>query len=384
LLNNKPTNTSTNNISWFRSTIWKNPKVMMEEQVGLVVNPPQSVTCTACHVRIETAEKINSHYCSDWHRVNLKRKLAGLVPISYAEFETRLELMKEENEKNATGSTGVYCQACKKNFSSVKAYKQHEKSQRHLTQNVGELDKKMENYGEKTKVFPPSHSYGENAFIAPGTCLFDGIEFDNLTSCLQHMSVVHSFRIPFWDNLEDLEGLLSYLGSKVGEYSCCVFCDKKFSTLKSVRDHMTSKNHCRMKDNDEAWFDEFGEFYNFEENGTGNPLVRALDGISSAEGEDPSTEAFELCLPRYRVGHRAFAIYYRQRARVSRPYTAALLNGQLRTELEDHLKYQKKLSENVFTNYSNRMKSDLALGMKNNYIKKLQQRKHISALNSGY
>ncbi|EME32719.1 Zinc finger protein 622 [Galdieria sulphuraria] len=349
------------------------------------VDPPQTITCTACHVRVESAETIKSHYSSDWHRVNLKRKLAGLGPISFVEFETRLESVKVEDENNRKESNVIYCQACKKHFSSTKAFKQHEKSQRHLSQNVEEQPiKRSESHSESTKVV--SSVFKEEAmFIAPGTCMFDGKAFEDVTTCLRHMAVVHSFRIPFWDNLEDLEGLLTYLGSKVGEYTSCVFCDKKFSTLQSVRDHMASKNHCRMKDNDEAWLDEFSEFYNFEDECLGNPLVSVVDGVSENESEDPSSEAYELCLARYRVGHRAFAIYYRQRPRRVRPYRATLLNGQLRNELQDYHKYIRKLSENDSINYFNEQKkSYLAMGLKNNYIKKLQQRKHISALNSGY
>lgn len=297
------------------------------------------------------------------------------------EFEDRLEAMREENENNRKESGGTYCQTCKKHFSSVKAYSQHEKSQRHLVQREGG---KAHGPLESTKPFPLVSNNG-NMFIAPGTCLLDGLAFEDVTTCLRHMAVLHNFRIPFWDSLEDLEGLLTYLGRKVGEYTCCIFCDKKFPTLQSLRDHMSSKNHCRMKDNDEAWLDEFSEFYSFKNEVTGNPLVPIFGDFSENEDKDPQTEAYELCLPRYRVGHRAFALYYRQRPRRERPYAAALLNGQLRNELEDSNKYLRKLSENVSNSYaSQRKKFELSMGLKNNYIKKLQQRKHISALNSGY
>lgn len=310
--------------------------------------------------------------------------MAGLGPISYVEFEKRLETMKEESEKKGKNSSSIYCQVCKKGFSSSKALRQHEKSRRHLLQTEGERTNNIESYSEIAK---PSRlqSEAEDMFITPGTCLFDGKVFDDVATCLRHMAVVHGFRIPFWDSLDDLEGLLMYLGSKVGEYSSCVFCDKQFSTLQSLRDHMSSKNHCRMKDKDEAWLDEFGEFYNFADEGKENPLVPALDGLSGNENDHPLSEAFELCLPRHKVGHRAFALYYRQRPRREKLYSAAVLNGQLRTELHDYHKFIRKLSEDASGAYLNKMKrSSLAIGLQNNYIKKLQQRKHISALNSGY
>jgi len=47
-------------------------------------------TCLACHVAFENAENQRIHYKSDWHRYNLKRKVADLEPLSAKEFHSRV------------------------------------------------------------------------------------------------------------------------------------------------------------------------------------------------------------------------------------------------------------------------------------------------------
>jgi hypothetical protein len=49
-----------------------------------VVNQPRSqlFTCLACQVVFPTAESQRVHYVTDWHRYNLKRKVAELPPVT--------------------------------------------------------------------------------------------------------------------------------------------------------------------------------------------------------------------------------------------------------------------------------------------------------------
>lgn len=48
-------------------------------------------TCLACQIAFETADEQRSHYRSDWHRYNLKRKVAGVAPVSESEFLERVD-----------------------------------------------------------------------------------------------------------------------------------------------------------------------------------------------------------------------------------------------------------------------------------------------------
>jgi pre-60S factor REI1 len=55
------------------------------------------------------------------------------------------------------------------------------------------------------------------------------------------MSEAHSFFVPDLDYVTDLEGLLTYLGAKVGQGRMCLWCnDKKtaFRSVDAVQKHM--------------------------------------------------------------------------------------------------------------------------------------------------
>jgi len=52
------------------------------------------------------------------------------------------------------------------------------------------------------------------------------------------MSAEHSFFIPDAEYCSDIDGLLDYLGSKVGEGMMCLWCDdrsRQFYTLQAVQ-----------------------------------------------------------------------------------------------------------------------------------------------------
>lgn len=79
------------------------------------------------------------------------------------------------------------------------------------------------------------------------------------------------FFFPFVDSLKDIEGLLNYLGQKLSIGNTCIYCDKSFYSLSSVRDHMVylhifladlkrCKSHCMMQWVDKEEYDDFYEF----------------------------------------------------------------------------------------------------------------------------
>lgn len=45
--------------------------------------------CSTSNMTFESEEALREHYKSDWHRYNLKRKVAGLAPVTQEWFETR-------------------------------------------------------------------------------------------------------------------------------------------------------------------------------------------------------------------------------------------------------------------------------------------------------
>lgn len=51
--------------------------------------PQQLFTCITCHVGFREAEDQRAHYRTEWHRYNLKRKVADMRPVSQGDFEAR-------------------------------------------------------------------------------------------------------------------------------------------------------------------------------------------------------------------------------------------------------------------------------------------------------
>ena len=92
------------------------------------------LTCITCSVAFKEASAQRDHYKTDWHRYNLKRKVAEFPPVSENDFKSRMNKHEEQRKalsgetKSATG----YCVACSKSFATEKAYENHLKSKKHL------------------------------------------------------------------------------------------------------------------------------------------------------------------------------------------------------------------------------------------------------------
>jgi len=58
----------------------------------------------------------------------------------------------------------------------------------------------------------------------------------------EHMAKVHSFYIPDMEHVCDLEGLVKFLGIKIGVYHVCLWCSSKcYRDLQAVSKHMRDK-----------------------------------------------------------------------------------------------------------------------------------------------
>ena len=58
-----------------------------------------SFTCLACHIAFATPDHQRDHYRTDWHKYNLKRKVAELPPISVELFNQKI-LSKSASKKH--------------------------------------------------------------------------------------------------------------------------------------------------------------------------------------------------------------------------------------------------------------------------------------------
>mmetsp|Transcript_11124 Transcript_11124/g.46452 ORF Transcript_11124/g.46452 Transcript_11124/m.46452 type:complete len:307 (+) Transcript_11124:577-1497(+) len=134
----------------------------------------------------------------------------------------------------------------------------------------------------------------EQAEMIPLTnCLFCNHISDDVEANAKHMAKLHGCFIPYVESLLSIESLLTYLGEKVGVGYACVFCSRSFSAVFSVQKHMIDKNHSRMIDSEQEWYDEYGEFYAWEDE----------DGMADGEEwEEVVGEEREMILSKHEAG----------------------------------------------------------------------------------
>ncbi|XP_043539538.1 zinc finger protein 622 [Chiloscyllium plagiosum] len=89
-----------------------------------------SYTCITCHVAFGDAEIQRSHYKTDWHRYNLKRKVAEMPPVTAENFQERVLALRSAVEEKKKG-TATDCTSCGKRFATFNAYENHLKSKKH-------------------------------------------------------------------------------------------------------------------------------------------------------------------------------------------------------------------------------------------------------------
>ncbi|KAJ1499718.1 hypothetical protein HMI56_004239 [Coelomomyces lativittatus] len=310
----------------------------------------ESFTCLACQVGFVTPEHQRNHYQTEWHRYNLKRKVAQLPPISSDLFAQRMLWIQNEEENKSKDIDYCYtCTYCQKTFTNEHTHSNHLQSKKHR-----EAVKRGEHTLPSNEVL--STSDANNSHTVPLSKLTDllkrkrkPVERKNvntlpetestaspslawdLTQCyfckdkgatlednLEHMTSQHSFFIPEIDSLIDLPGLLTYLGEKVSIGHACLWCNTYdsttglFETLNDVRRHMIDKSHCQMYMDEEAI--EYAEFYDF------NAMWESEDETELHETSDEEPfkemevdEAMQLVLPNGKaLGHRQLKTYYKQ------------------------------------------------------------------------
>jgi pre-60S factor REI1 len=59
-------------------------------------------TCLACQVAFKSGEGQRTHYRSEWHRYNLKRKVVSLPPVTSEQFNSKAQ-GKEKKKRRSLG-----------------------------------------------------------------------------------------------------------------------------------------------------------------------------------------------------------------------------------------------------------------------------------------
>ncbi|GFR72100.1 zinc finger protein 622-like [Elysia marginata] len=299
-----------------------------------------SLTCLACNVAFEDIDMGRCHYKTNWHRYNLKRKVANLLPVTLEQFQERQKL-QEKQDQNNEGDGVLLCKPCNKAFNSSNAYNNHLQSKKHKDVISGTQGKKKKNNKKKSnfqradrpvQAFTKENqedeieeqmeddsdaesydSYDENV-IGIEECLFCSHISKSLESNVKHMTSNHGFFLPDAEFITDLEGLITYLGEKVGAGHVCLWCDekgKRFHNTRDVQRHMVDKGHCKMLHEGDVVF-EYADFYDYTPSYPDGeePETSPEDVVSPLELE---SDGFSMTLPSgATVGHRSLMHFYQQ------------------------------------------------------------------------
>lgn len=306
----------------------------------------QELVCNACNKRFNDDADQRLHYKSEWHRYNLKRKVAGAYGVREELFLARQSALAEE--KKLIETPMLYsCGHCGKSYKSSKAHAQHLKSRTHILRaSQGQSDQDEETtiikplkQHEKNKV--PQHTelgdgegeesgdewvevdqeeYVANATksltgltinepipddemnesevdddefvdLDPLSCFMCDRRLDNLNDCIVHLHKHHGFFIPDVEYLKDPKGLVIYLGLKVKRDFMCLYCNENchpFSSLEAVRKHMEAKSHCKIHygdggEDEEVDLEEFYDYSSSYADVDGKQLVAQDDMNNTVE-----------------------------------------------------------------------------------------------------
>jgi pre-60S factor REI1 len=270
-----------------------------------------TVTCNACNAGFDDEEQQRLHYRSEWHRYNLKRKVAGVPGVTEALFLARQTALAEGSNSDSTPML-YSCALCGKEYRSSKAHAQHLNSRSHLMKasqepnasiagitivkprpervqrrapSAVEEDEDEDEEEEWVEVDPSElestsemqvdeHSsksddeIDEFEELDPTFCFMCDLEHDTIENCMVHMHKKHGFFIPDSEYLKDPNGLLIYVGLKVKRDFICLYCNDRcqpFQSLEAVRKHMDAKGHCKVRygdggDDEDADLEDFYDY----------------------------------------------------------------------------------------------------------------------------
>eukprot|EP00727_Mastigamoeba_balamuthi_P004740 m51a1_g14264 hypothetical protein (385) ;mRNA; f:301774-303268 len=329
----------------------------MDQQLHLASQT--SFTCISCgSLSFADSAQQKEHFRSELHRFNLKRKCAGLPPITQAVFDEVVvteEQKQREAEEAFAKSAPYHCSVCLKKFKTLKAYATHINSRRHrvLAQEAG-VDPIRPNgddgvleqiaAADQSGEGPAEGEDPEEAIrrilesrrrIADDECPFcswrapeelaaredEGqAAFDAMLAHARE----HGFFVPSECRCVDQRALMRYAADKVSLGLRCLWCrTSSFNSLEAVQAHMRALCHCKILLETEDDADEWADFY--EEPSEDD----RCDARVSENG-------LELLLRGGRrvAGHRSLLSVYRQAVRLPIQYrpggaARAVIEGSL-------------------------------------------------------
>ncbi|KAK6453755.1 C2H2 type zinc-finger-domain-containing protein [Scheffersomyces xylosifermentans] len=439
-----------------------------------------SFTCNTCGIKFVTAELQRQHMKTEWHRYNLKRRVAELPSISSEVFAEKI-LTSQQSGENTGPDEDEYGFFIAKRKAKINGHgkqltKKLLKKQRKLAEIRGRAEENPKETSFRLRSASPTTSvvsefsqfslgdsvthevdsvadtgselnYSESDFTdIDGELSFDdedevvdldveqedaeshsdteseeNLETIPITHCfycgqnnheiennIKHMYSKHGLYIPERTYLADLEGLLNYLSEVIAIDNECLVCGFEGKNLVSIRQHISSKGHCKIPYETKEEKNAVAEFYDFYveeekpkktksrksvaflEDSSNNIIVDLEDadgeqGLQEDERDDDDMvddsgindnytlvqidrSGVELTLPTgSRIGHRSMARYYRQNIALpteasEASKTVALVDrrfasGLTSYEVTKQEKETRKVEQRIKNNYERKTKS---------------------------
>ncbi|OQN98377.1 hypothetical protein B0A48_15645 [Cryoendolithus antarcticus] len=288
-------------------------------------SPPQPTmsahpfTCNTCQVAFRGSDLQRTHMQSDWHRYNLKRRVASLPPLTSEIFAEKV--LANKASAAATAARARFekkCEACDKVYFSEGAFVNHLGSAKHralAARLTGGGTETESTTGSTFSLGDPLESASESASTIVGDkeddeevdevaarlgdsqlnganghanqkpaadaekmdegdeefeykaelaqCLFCNYMSPSLDLNVNHMQKQHGFFVPEKDYLVDLPGLVNYLSESIHVLRTCLFCAKGMHSTSGLQTHMRDRGHCMIAYSTEDEQMEVGEFYDF-------------------------------------------------------------------------------------------------------------------------
>ncbi|KAJ3427316.1 zinc finger protein [Anaeramoeba flamelloides] len=323
-------------------------------------------TCNTCKLDFYSRDSLIKHYKTDLHQFNLIRKTQEQMPYSQTKFEEFLDFKREElkNKKNKRNKSKKKSKTSKNStqqtieeekeaklekiaLSMLKTTKKEEKGKtgshywkskeviinadldEQLKTNLFDYKRIGKNENYEGSDYSASSDEEETAkeveiglekeeeeeegdeiqkdFINNSKfryCIFCKQTCDSTQQAIEHMTVVHNFYIPNFEQLTDPIGFFKTIAYGVWKLKSCCYCQKKFKTISAVQQHIKNSGHTKLNLKRE-YLQQFDQFYNEEFIQTRNNKENINYKIDETTGE--------LVLQNgKRIGSRHFRNQYKQ------------------------------------------------------------------------
>ncbi|OTB09628.1 hypothetical protein M426DRAFT_316176 [Hypoxylon sp. CI-4A] len=150
-------------------------------------------TCNTCQVAFRFADTQKSHMKSDWHRYNLKRRVASLPPISSEVFtEKVLQARAATSAEADRTSFQQVCEVCQRTYYSENSYRNHISSQKHKAKEAA-VQRRGPNQDDASSVMSSTFSLGDPVPAANSEEVSSDAEdeFNEVVEGLQKASLAH-------------------------------------------------------------------------------------------------------------------------------------------------------------------------------------------------